>query len=72
MLDIVEANYLNQMVNIAIHGKNTLDLFFVTSPDLFSNCRTVHGLCKHEAVVAEYELQTNLNKRRNRKVICIQ
>ena len=56
MLDIVEANYLNQMVNIATHGKNTLDLFFVTSPDLFSNCRTVPGLCKHEAVVAEYEL----------------
>ena len=68
ILEILEKHSLQQMVDQPTHGKNTLDLFLTTSPDLFSNCNTLPGMCNHEAVTAEYEIKANICEKKPREI----
>jgi hypothetical protein len=68
ILEILEKHSLHQQVDQPTHGKNTLDLFLTTSPDLFGNCKTLPGMCNHEAVTTEYEIKANICEKKPREI----
>ena len=69
LLDIAQAQNLEQLVHEPTRGENTMDLCFTSSPGLVNRCTTGPGISDHDhIVIVDTKLTARHNKNAPRKV----
>ena len=66
LIDIVNNNYLTQMVTQPTRGLNTLDLILTSNPGLIEEVMTMSGTSNHHVVKADLHVDARINRKKPR------